>query len=287
MSTAQPSSTRLGLRAEQARYELVLPDGARRLIAAGDFDGRENETLVRWLQSEPELSARLLRWCNTPMFNLSSPYATLQDAAKVMESRDLARLAVLAWVRGIFLPDVQIDIYSRELLWCHSIAVASVASLIARTCNVNDPSMVFMAGATHDIGIIASERLDQKSFADIVAQIDALSPVHEVERDVLGWDHTQLGEMILSNWGMPASVQAAAKFHHHPERAMSSDHAETVACVSIANFLCSRSGWASMETNSVAAPIDRVFKKLGIDSGLLTVLWQQLNPALEAVARLR
>lgn len=287
MSTAQPSSTRLGLRVEQARYQLALPDGARRLIAAGDFDGRDNETLVRWLETEPMLSGRLLRWCNTPMYNLSSPYATLSEAAKVMDGRDMARLAVLAWVRGMFMPELQMDVYSREMLWCHSLAVGSVASLIARTCNVPDPSMVFIAGALHDIGMVGSERLDADSFAEVVSQIDEFSPMHEVENDVLGWDHTQLGHAILTQWGMPESVRAAARFHHHAERAMTDGHAETVACVAIANFLCSRSGWASMDTQTIVPPPDRVFRRLSIDSGLLTVLWQQLSTALEAVSGLR
>jgi hypothetical protein len=61
------TSSRLGLRIEQARWQFGLPDGARRLIASGDFDGRANETLVRWLASDGELSRRLLRWCNTPL----------------------------------------------------------------------------------------------------------------------------------------------------------------------------------------------------------------------------
>lgn len=287
MSTAQPFSTRLGLRVEQARYELALPDGARRLIAAGDFGGRDNETLVRWLETEPILSGRLLRWCNTPMYNLSRPYETLGDAANVMDGRDMARLAVLAWVRGMFVPELQIDVYSREMLWCHSLAVGSVASLIARTCNVPDPSMVFIAGALHDIGMIASERLDAESFAEAVSQIDEFSPMHEVEKEILGWDHTQLGLALLTQWGMPASIQASARFHHHAERAMTDPHAETVACVAIANFLCSRSGWASMETQSIVPPPDRVFRRLSIDSGLLTLLWQQLGPALESVSGLR
>jgi putative nucleotidyltransferase with HDIG domain len=277
MSTAQPS-TRLGFRVEQARYELVLPDGARRLIAAGDFGGRDNETLVRWLETEPVLSERLLRWCNTPMYNLSDPYQTLEDAAKIMDGRDLARLAVLAWVRGMFIPEYQVDVYSREMLWCHSIAVGAVASLIARTCNVADPSMVFIAGTLHDIGIVANERLDKDSFGEVVSQIDELSPTHEVERDLQGWDHTQLGQAILGQWGMPECVQLAARFHHHPERVIEDECGETLACVAIANFLCSRNGWASMETQTIAPPAERVFRRLSIDSELLTVLWQRLNP---------
>ena len=287
MSTKIDPSARLGLRTEQARWELPLPDGARRLIASGDFDGRENETLVRWLGSDPKLASRLLRWCNTPLFNLSKPHTSLEDAAKIMNGSELAQLAVLAWVRGIYTPEKQIDIYSRERLWGHSMAVAAVGSLIARTCTGADPGKVFVAGALHDIGIIANEQVDQESFEEVLSEIDELSPMHEVEKDILGWDHAQLGAAMLRGWGMPEEVCLASEYHHAAHRCLDSEHSETVCCIAIANYLCSRAGWCSVGTHAMTSPKETVFRHLGIDSGLLTLLWQQLYSSLESVAKLR
>lgn len=287
MTTSPANTSRLGLRIEQARWEFGLPDGARRLIASGDFEGRTNESLVRWLASDPQLAKRLLRWCNTPLYNLSKPYKSLDEASKVMDSRDLARLAVLAFVRGLFLPNLQIDIFQRDVLWNHSIAVGAVASMISRTCGCGDPSLVFVAGTLHDIGLCTSERLDPESFSRVISEIDELSTTYEVEKDLLGWDHTQLGAAVLEQWGMPEEVQAVARYHHAPEQAMGGPFAESVGCVAIANYLCSRSGWGSIGLHNLPAPSNQVFSKLGIDAGLLTVLWQQLYPALDSVSQLR
>ncbi|MFK8114640.1 MAG: HDOD domain-containing protein [Rubripirellula sp.] len=287
MATSYLPSSRLGLRIEQARWDFGLPDGARRLIASKDFEGRDNDSLVSWLATDKTLVKRLLRWCNTPLYNLSTPYKTLEEASKVMENQDMARLAFLAFVRGLFLPNLQIDIYQRETLWTHSIAVGAVSSLISRMCGCGDPSICFVAGTLHDIGLCASERLDPESFEEVVSQIDELSGTHEVEKDVLGWDHTQLGAAVLKQWGMPDAIQQAALHHHNPERALSDPHADTIGCVAIANYLCSRSGCSSTGYHSLTAPGNRVFQHLGIDSGLLTLLWQQLTPAFESVAQLR
>jgi putative nucleotidyltransferase with HDIG domain len=287
MSTSPTSSSRLGLRIEQARWGFGLPDGARRLIASGDFEGRSNETLVRWLAADRALAQRLLRWCNTPLYNLSRPYESLEQASNVMHGRDLARLAVLAFVRGLFLPDLRIDIYQRDALWNHSIAVGAVAAMISRTCGCSDPSLIFVAGALHDIGLCASEQLDQDSFAEVISQLDELSPTYEVEQDVLGWDHTQLGAAILKQWGMPEEVQMVARHHHAPEEAIAGPYGQSIGCVSVANYLCSRTGWASAGCHNLVPPSDRVFRHLGIDAGLLTVLWQQLYPALDSVGKLR
>ncbi|QDT06575.1 HDOD domain protein [Rubripirellula lacrimiformis] len=278
---------RFGIRAEQAKWELALPDGARRLIASGDFDGRDKETLACWLRSEPVLSQRLLVWCNTPMYNLSRPYQTLDDAARVMEPCDLSRLAFLCWVRGMMLPEKRIDNYSRDRLWAHSIAVGSVANLIARTCALTDPGLVMVAGTLHDIGMLASEKLDPVAFAETISQTDHLSPLHEVEQEILGWDHTQLGQIILRQWGMPDAVQTAARYHHEPDRILGQPDGQTVACVAIANFLCNRSGWSSTKSAVLLPPSEATFGLLGIDSALLAVLWQQLYPAIESASGLR
>lgn len=287
MALATTETARLSLRVEQARWQLALPDGGRRLLSGGDFDGRDNAALVRWLAADRQLADRLLNWCNSRLYNRSRPFHSLEEAAGILDQRDLARLAMLAFVRGMFLPDVVIDCYSRELLWRHSIAVGAVAAMIARTCGCGDPSLVMVAGTLHDIGLYASERLDQQAFSQLVFEIDELTPTTMIERELFGWDHTELGAEILNQWGMPEAVQMASRLHHHPERAVGSPFETTVCCVSIANHLCSRSGWASMGSHNVTAPSPATFQCLGIDAEVLTVLWQQLYAVLEAAAELR
>lgn len=284
MSAPSTNSSGLIETIEQARWEFGIPEGAGTLIAA---DPGCEQILIRWLQADSALAERLLRWCNTPLYNRSKPFTSLDEAARVLQRRDLSRLAVLACVRGLFLPDLKIDLYQRDLLWAHSIAVGAVAAMISRTIGGHDPGLVMIAGALHDIGLAASERLNPSHFADVIAEIDELSQTHEVERDLLGWDHAQLGAGILEQWGMPEEVSMVARFHHSPEEALDGRYAESVGCVVIANYLCSRSGWASTRSGSRRPPSNQVFQRLQVDEGLLKVLWQQLHPALDSVAPMR
>ena len=204
-----------------------------------------------------------------------------------MDASELARLAVLACVRELFLPDVAIDQYRREALWNHSIAVGVVASMISRTSGCGDPSTVLVAGTLHDIGLCASERLAPTEFAAVIAQVDELSPIHEVEQELLGWDHAELGEAVLKQWGMPESVAMVARYHHQADDVLTGPDGASVACVSVANYLCSRAGWTAAGRHYLSPPSQRVFALLGIDASLLTVLWQQLCVALESVEDFR
>lgn len=284
MSTSYANPSNLAEMVEQARAGFGIPDGADSLIAA---DSGSEQTLISWLQGDAALAERVLRWANTPLYNRSKPFTSLDEAARVLQRRDLARLTVLACVRGLFLPDKVIDVYRREVLWAHSIAVGAVASMIARTIGCEDPGLVMIAGTLHDIGLAASERLNPASFEDVVCEIDELSHTHHVERDVFGWDHAELGAAIIEQWGMPEEIQMAARYHHSPEEALDGPYARSIGCVVIANYFCSRAGWGSTCSINKTPPSNQVFKKLQVDEALLKVLYQQLQPALDSVAAMR
>lgn len=187
MSTSTNEASSLGGRVDPAKWEFGLPDGARRLIAAGDFDGRDNETMLAWRASDKLLSGRLLGWCNSPMYNLSTPYQSLTEAAQVMEACELTRLAVLASARGLFPEGEPIDNVQRDRLWGHSVAVGTVASMISRTCGRGDPSLVFVAGTLHGSEQCANQKLIPPSHRQIAVEVDELSATHEVEQEMLGF----------------------------------------------------------------------------------------------------
>lgn len=263
-----------------------LPAEARAWIAADGLEGEAVDLLVRWLATDRPLAARLLRWCNTPMFNLSSPFADLEQAVAIMEPREFGRLALLAYVRGLFLPDLQIDVYGRERLWRHSAAVAAAGSMIARVCGGGDPSLVLLAGGLHDLGICIGERHHAGAFASLLADVDELSPLHEIEQERFGWDHARLGAESLREWGLSEPLVEAVRFHHAAETGLDGPGDVTVACLAVANYLCSRRGWSSLGVHNLAVPSERVLGRLGIDRSLLTLLWRHLGPALEAAAAL-
>jgi len=41
--------------------------------------------------------------------------------------------------------------------------------------------------------------------------------VHAVEREHLGFDHTEVGQKIAIAWSLPLPVMASIQFHHGPE----------------------------------------------------------------------
>ncbi len=272
---------------------LGVPELVRQLLAPGEPEPAGDDALRRCLTSDWSLAAPLLQWCNSPLISgpagllvRPGPFDDLGDALEAIGRDEGARLAFLVFIRRMFLPDRQVDRYRRSVLWRHNLAVGAVAAMIARICGGLSPGDLFFAGALHDIGLLASERLHGATFRRLVADVDELSAIHEIEQERLGWDHAELGAKILQHWGAPAAAVAATQHHHAPERAIEERDAEakSVACVALANHLCSRTGWSSLGVHNLMAPDGKVLQQLGIDAHGLTHIWQGLPQTMRDVS---
>lgn len=280
-TSSETKSLRLFQAVDRSAWNLTLPEGARRMMALAESETAQHRWLIGWLKSDPELAQRVIRWSNSPLFNLSHHFSRLDQVLAVLGERQTTRLALLASIRTLFLPNVRIQCYAREQLWRHSIAVAAVSGLVARVCKVPDHDAAFVAGALHDVGLLASEQADPAAFAALLGELDALTDTAATERHRDGWDHQTLGAELLDRWGFSQATCDVARFHHQPHRAAAAEDQHLVYCVVVADYLCSRCGWTELGLHNVAQPADAVFTKLGIDHSCLAILWKQLYATLE------
>ncbi len=262
---------------------ICLPETAAWLIRQGAFGEDPTPHLLDRLAPEIQLNQRLLRWINSPLFNLDQELATLEQAAAMLGPQGLARLATLASVRALYHPDQQLHSYSRQQLWHHSVAVGAVASLLARISGSCSPHTALLAGMVHDIGLLAADRIAELDFAQLLGRLDPLTETWQAERELFGCDHQHLGAALLTAWGFPAPLIEVARHHHEPHQLEEGKGTGLVCCVAVADYLCTRCGWTALGVRNVPPPANHVFRRLGIDRHTLTVLWQRLYPTLEAV----
>jgi HD-like signal output (HDOD) protein len=60
----------------------------------------------------------------------------------------------------------------------------------------------------------------------------------EVEKNVLGIDHTEVGGLLSQSWSLPESLIETIRYHHRPESAV--QNTELVHVVYLADLLMSR-----------------------------------------------
>ncbi len=183
------------------------------LLCDADADAAD---VVRCLNSEPGLAARVLKVANSPFYRQSGTVGSVDRALQVLGFAAVRGIAAAGCMDRLPVPSfggaMDADRYRR-----HSLAVACAAQEISRRLNAQIDSEAFMAGLLHDIGVLLIGRLrpDADSIHLDLPAGDAASLL-AAETATFGAQHAELSAALVTAWGLPAALGQALATHHSP-----------------------------------------------------------------------
>ncbi len=262
-----------------------LPEVCLRVSEMLEDSRTSAHDLGRVIGRDTGLTARLLKIVNSAYYGFPSRIETVSRAVAIIGMRELRGLVLAASAIEAF-SKVPNDILNMAHFWRHSVYCGVVAQLLAAECNVLHKERLFVAGLLHDIGkLIVSHKLPQK--ARIIQQRCEAEELldFEVEQQVLGFDHAEVGGELLQQWRMPESLADAVRYHHIPESAEQSTM--DVCIIHIANVM---TGIAEegLEIETSLQPIDPyAWKVTGLSDSIIESVLTEAGPrfteALEAI----
>ncbi len=211
---------------------------------ASDFE----ELIVK----DQALTARMLRMVNSSFFSLSRKVNSISDAVVYLGHNTIKSLVLGASTSNLFKKSLKVYGYQKEGLWQHANLVAALARYIAKSANLT-PSEVencYVSGLLHDIGkLILGPFVEQYAdrFTSAITTNESLS---QAEKEILGFDHGEIGGILLTNWKLPKNLVESVTLHHFPANATVNPR-ETLV-ISLANNLSNRLGFA------IEQPVERL-----------------------------
>lgn len=180
------------------------------------------------IAQDPALTARLLQLVNSAYFGFPAKVETVTRAVSLVGLRQLRTLALAVSAVELFdrVPPEHVSMVS---FWSHSIYCGLLSRELAGACRVLHGERLFVAGLLHDIGrlMIYSHRPSEAE--RIHRHVDQSGvDLSTAERHVLGYDHAELGGVLLQSWQLPESLQSAVAWHHDAGRAAGSLEAAIV-----------------------------------------------------------
>ncbi len=215
-----------------------LPRVALRVMKVANDPDSAASDLKEVMEGDAALSSRVLRCVNSSAYATRTKITNLQQAIAYLGVKQIRNLAVTASVSKLFAVDETIGTYRRIDLWRHLVSVGICSRLIALRRRLSNFEDFFLAGLLHDIGIVLEDQHVHDHFLAVIGSLDKNRTLAQVERDILGFDHTILGEKVAENWKFPESVTAVIR-HHHMSAHYRGDETDLVRCVEVANFICS------------------------------------------------
>jgi putative nucleotidyltransferase with HDIG domain len=172
-----------------------------------------NTLLAQKISQDQALSARTLKLANSSFYGSSFRSKTVHEAVAVLGSKTIRRLATAsALIDG--LQGGGRSGFDVTSLWRHSIATALCAAELAQA--TDGPSdIAYVAGLLHDVGRLAlATHLPTEYQQAMAYRAEQDCSVLQAERQVLGTDHSAVGEALAQHWKLPEELQQAVACHH-------------------------------------------------------------------------
>jgi HD-like signal output (HDOD) protein len=237
MSTTMQAAPTVDQLVEKLDELGTLPEVTLRINAIVKDPNSTPDELEEVINHDPALVARVMKIANSALYALPSPVKTVKRAVVMLGFESVNRVALAASLGHMFKGKLCTK-HSAKDLWTHCIAVAAVARDLVTKVNPDLTEEVFLAGLTHDLGMVALLQLMPKELSQVcdLAEKSEL-PFCEIERQVIGMDHEQIGMALTTAWGFPPACRMAAGAHHHPST--TADEAGLVTdIVHVADTLC-------------------------------------------------
>ncbi len=204
---------------------ISLPELYLRLQQVIDDPNHTRDQVAEILAYDPSLSARVLRIANSSYYGFPREIESVAAAVGIIGELDLRNLVLATSVAGsmntLSYSGVNIDDF-----WLHSLRCGITARLIAKTVGGFNPETLFLAGILHDLGILVIYQHDATLAAAISRQIDEQHQLRDqAEREVLGFDHAEVGALLLEAWGLSAELAELVRCHHQYQLAQANKSA--------------------------------------------------------------
>jgi HD-like signal output (HDOD) protein len=200
-------------------------------------DQRYTSQIAEIIRRDPSLTSRLLKLVNSVYYGSSKPIKNIEEAVFFLGVRQIRQLAMVTPI----IEDFQKlggnkTIFPWREFWRHCIGTALMTREVLDIFQPQKGEIDYVAGLIHDVGKIAMLSIFPDHFQEIYSRGKADGEdLTEIERNVLGMDHAELGALYLKKQSIPDTFIEVVRFHHEPEK--SEGKSPVVCAVQVADLM--------------------------------------------------
>jgi HD-like signal output (HDOD) protein/CheY-like chemotaxis protein len=166
------------------------------------------------------MSAKVLKLVNSAFFGTAKPVSSVERAVAFLGLEPLLSLVLSAEVFSSY-EGAEVRGLSIDSLMQHSLLTAKLAKVVAECEGVSKAitEEAFLGGLLHEVGKLILMVNEPERYASIVqGSKERGIRDFELEQEVLGSTHGQVGAYLLGLWGLPDPVVEAVAYHDEPSK---------------------------------------------------------------------
>ena len=192
--------------------EMSFPPVVVQLVRALLDPTSDVRQICRILGLDPLLSAAIIRMANTPYFGGGSSVATLEQAAMILGTREILKLALSVSIKkslckNIPMPQERFFHAWRTIIWS-----SMVGEKLCLASKAASPELGYLSLLLKDISLFLLYEEDSPFPWICPSEYDPADDALEMER--WGNTHAQISGQLASSWSLPQEVTDAIIWHH-------------------------------------------------------------------------
>ncbi len=175
-----------------------------------------NEDITKIISSDQAASMKVLKVVNSAFYGFAGRIDTISRAIMYLGLNEVRNLILALSVLNLFKKNKNLLNFRPAEFWSHSIAVGVITRLVGSSIAVKNLENYFIAGILHDIGKLVFFEFAEADYIKVLTIVEEKKClIKDAEKEVFGFDHSTLGDLLCERWKIPNSIRNAIKYHHN------------------------------------------------------------------------
>ncbi|MBI3561694.1 MAG: HDOD domain-containing protein [Gammaproteobacteria bacterium] len=243
----------------------AMPDMPAKILALRNSPTSTVDDLIAIIETDPALSAQIMRYAGSALFRHHSQAQSLKDAIfRVLGYETVLHLSLGYALGRIFKLPEQGPLGS-QFFWQHSIYSAALVQQLSHAMPKSKrpkPGLAYLAGLLHDIGYLVLYMFFRSEYEWLnkMLQNHPDQSLLVIESRLLGVSHNQLGAWLFKAWNLPPELLCAVEQHHNLD--YQGPHAHYVQLLNLSERLLKMHGISDADSDEIPP---QLLTMLGLD----------------------
>ncbi|MEZ4387609.1 MAG: HDOD domain-containing protein [Candidatus Krumholzibacteriia bacterium] len=250
----------------------AMPKAALHILSVIDDPRTTATRLEKAVAMDQALTAKILRIANSPFYGAVREIKTVSESIVRLGFVTIRNWTLVTATKAVFLGAGATPLFHK--IWRQSVLSAMASQLVSQALRKGEPETVFVGGLMQNIGQLVLARSQPDLFHQVLSiSAEEQLPYYVVEQELLGFDHGDLGALLIKEWNLSEDLEQAVRWHHrldHPDV----ECVDLAALVALGEEVAACSGSADPD-GAVAWGPSLAARHLGVSADLVTRLRQQ------------
>lgn len=174
----------------------VLPVLLLELMESFSDEDVRVEDIAKKVGMDQSISAKVIRMANSTAFRRGKEVESIEQAVIRLGFNQVRSIVVAATLSNVF-PDT--PGFDKNKFWEDTFIAANIAKVLAKHADLNEET-AFTCAMMHNIGELLLQILKPDECALVTMAIDNGEPRLSAQREVFGFDYSQVGAKLAKFW---------------------------------------------------------------------------------------